>query len=431
MTVKNTPKTAVFILMLCSLIFIPPGPALAAGYTVDPGRPVSTTNYHSLEALRSGVTSWTSGDTITLFADDASLAAQFDFGAASVTINGGGFAITPQTLNSYRFAHGGAFSLNGANLSGFKYDGGPGGAIYSDGAVNIDGGQNSFTGNIASGATLARAQTTNPNDTLVLNSAPANGVVTWLNGGRENDIWNASSANWDTTTSGLGPSGKFLHGDAAVFNSSDSTLRTVQVQDGRAGQGLGVQIQAQGAYPAMTVDGGNWLFSGGAIESADGQVMQLQGGAVVTFNNETAAGVDTGSRTMRQRVAVPIGHSATIAAAYGASLYWTGYRLSGAAVYADGALTLGTEGGTGHLYFLGNSVNNTVSNAQGGAISGSTITLAGANTFTGNMTSGNISQGGAVYSSGAAALSGANTFTGNRTVSGNGIYSQGGALYGA
>ncbi len=134
-------------------------PALAINYTVDPGQAVSATNYHSLENLRDNVSTWANGDTITLTADDASLTNQFDFGTANVTVNGGDFRITPQTVGQHRFAVSyGDITLNGISLSGFEDlgnhagnppDNGKGGAIFSNTKLTLAGGVNSFTNNHA------------------------------------------------------------------------------------------------------------------------------------------------------------------------------------------------------------------------------------------------------------------------------------------
>ena len=270
-----------------------------------------------------------------------------------------------------------------------------------------------------------------------------NGVVTWLLAPlREDRVWNATSANWHTAAPGPGGAPKFLHGDAAYFYGGATIgVDTVQIQDGRETapgsgvyQGRGVQITARtdnnsDLYPAMTVDRGQWLFTGGAIESADGQVMELEGGAVVAFANETVAGVDTGSRAMRQHVRVPDNQTATLKAADGATLNFTGMKAlsaipesnSGGAVYvaSGGVFTLGGPG-SGAINFTANQASN------GGAIFGaysSSLTLAGgANSFINNQ---GRDIGGAIASFGNVTLSGGvSSFTGNSSgTNGGAIYS--------
>lgn len=161
------------------------GTALAGtDYVIDATATPTSTTYNTLDALRQAVSTWQTGDTITLKGDDNSLTSQIAFGTASVTIKGygeitpngsdyraiyttGGITLLPdadQTLTFSGFGKvvngffGGAFEADNANiilgnagstgtLQFISNKAGIGGALDTGGTVQILGGKNLFSSN--------------------------------------------------------------------------------------------------------------------------------------------------------------------------------------------------------------------------------------------------------------------------------------------
>ncbi len=226
------------------------------------------------------------------------------------------------------------------------------------------------------------------NDILQLMGATT-GIVTWTNKGATG-VWNQADKNWDTTLIlGFETDDRFLSGDSVVFDASRSTTRNIVIES--TGVGLGVHQWANGEInPGMVINGGDWTFSGGAIN-----------GGTIRFMGSGSFAFDT--RSMNQRVTVDTGVTGTIKASNGATLTFTGLggvdafgnpTDNGGAIHGDDGSTvvIGDAGSTGKVVFNANK------GVDGGAIYGDNVTVSGGTTvFTDNHADG---LGGAVYAKG-------------------------------
>ena len=358
--------------------------AHAANYDVGTGKTYTTLK--SLQAAKGA--SWNDGDTITLYSDDNSLIAPFNFGSKNITLRGSG-KITPDTGSNIRFALGsGKITIDSVSLefNGF-FTTAAGGVFAADPNVRLEisGGTNKFNGNKAIGG-----------DT-------SNGAVIYT----ENRVDISGGTNTFTANEVTGYGGVIR---ASIFSISDGTnLFTDNFAERGGGAVWGQTINISGGtntFERNIID----IWSGGALRSAG--AVTISGGINTFTENKTQLSGSQGGAIFGTTIVELKGSGSNtftnnFAYDYGGAIYgWGGVTLSGAT----------------------NNFTNNKANVNAGAVGGGSIILSGgANTFDSNSVAGANGQGGAIAGFVITLSNGTNIFTNNKITGANG---QGGAIAG-
>ena len=454
--------------------------AYAANYDVGAGK-----TYTTLEALRTTPITWANGDTITLYNNDSTLTAPFQFNTGiNVTIQGSG-TITPSS-GSIRFAETNAkVTISSTTLvfSGFQSttNGGAIGGSTGSGTVEITAGSNTFAANQAIGTTGqggaihgAAINLTGGKNTFG-GVTTAEGNTAGFYGGAISSTGNILLSNTTVGDYNLFQNNSAVEAGGAIYTSGSVTL------SGGANTFITNEVEGVSQYTAYTLGGaicaaGPVLLSGGTNTFTDNQAHGasaiIGGGAISSGNSITLSG---GTNTFTGNDALnaygsgsgyggaiynSVGsgnHSITLsggtnsftnntAKTFGGAIFGVSVGsgtctinisagtnefignesdFSGGAIFGNfAAINLGTLGSTDTLLFE----NNKALGGTGGAISNTSEgvkILGGVNTF---KTNSAVTYGGAIDTTGAVTISsGTNLFTGNKTTGSSG---SGGAIYG-